>query len=66
MVVYLLELGSAPSKVGGCGQGVGLLHYIGGGVNSKADEASHVEGLHNAVAAMPPEPLIVPGHVLAG
>lgn len=66
MIVYLLVLGRAPGKVGGCGGRVRLLHHIGSGVNSKADKASHVERLDNAVPPMPPEPLIVPGHVLAG
>ena len=50
--------------MGGCIERAGLLHHIGSGVNSKADEASHVEYLHNAVPAMPSEPLIVPRHIL--
>lgn len=64
--IYLLVLGSALGKVGGCSERVGLLHHISSGVNSKADEASHVEGLHNAVPAVPSEPLIIPRHILAG
>ena len=66
VMIYLLVVGSALGKVGGCSQRVGLLHHIGGGVDSKADKASHVEGLHNAIPALPPEPLIVPRHILAG
>lgn len=51
--------------MGGCSQRVRLLHHIGSGVDSKADKASHVERLHNAVPAVPPEPLIIPRHILA-
>ena len=51
--------------MGGCILGVRLLDDIGSGVHSKADKAGHVEGLHNAVPAVAPEPLIIPWHVLA-
>lgn len=64
--MYLLVLGSALGKVGGGSERVGLLHHISSGVDSKADKASHVEGLHNAVPAMPSEPLVIPRHILAG
>ncbi len=62
---HLSVLGGLLGKVGGCILGVRLLDDIGSGVHSKADKAGHVEGLHDAVPAVPPEPLIIPWHVLA-
>ena len=66
MNIYLLVLGGALGKVGGGSERVGLLHHVSSGVNSKADKARHVEGLHNAVPAVPSEPLIIPRHILTG
>jgi len=62
---HLGVLGGLLGKVGGCILGVRLLNDIGSGVHSKADKAGHVEGLHNAVPTVAPEPLIIPWHVLA-
>ena len=42
-----------------------LLDDIHCGVDSKAEEARHVEDLHDAVPAVASEPLIVPRHVPA-
>ena len=52
-------------QVGGGGDRVGLLHQVDSGVHREADKACHDKGLHNAVPALSPEPLIIPGHVLA-
>ena len=62
---HLSVLEGLLGQVGGCILGVRLLDDIGSGVHGKADKAGHVEGLHNAVPAVAPEPLIIPWHVLA-
>lgn len=52
-------------QVGGGGNRVGLLHQVDSGMHSEADKACHDKGLHNAVPALTPEPLVIPRHILA-